>query len=168
VPLGEAYIELLGIADRDEAQANPFGQWLLDQVEGGEAWIGWALRTDDLDAECARLGLEPVAMTRARPDGFELSWRVAGMEEARADPARPFFIQWDVPDEELPGHAGGEVQAQGSRIAAVEVGGDEAALCEWAGDLPGSVRVAGGAPGVRSVTIAGHAGVEVVQPARDA
>jgi hypothetical protein len=125
------------------------------------------VRTDDLDGVCARLGLEPQAMTRTRPDGFEMGWRLAGLEQAREEPWRPFFIQWDVPDEELPGRAGGEVQATGARLAAVEVGAEEAALREWVGELPGTVRVAGGAPGVHSVAVAGAGGIEVLRPAPD-
>lgn len=166
VPLGEAYIELLGVADAAEARANPFGTWLLERVSNGEAWLGWAVRTDDLDTTSERLGLEPTPMSRARPDGSQLRWRVAGMQEARADPSRPFFIQWDVPEDEVPGRAGGETQAAGSRLAAVQVGGDEDALRDWlGGELPGSVRMTGGASGVHSVAVAGAGGVEVVGPA---
>jgi hypothetical protein len=166
VPLGAAYVELLGIADRDEAAANPFGSWLLEQVKRGEAWIGWSVRTDDLDGVCARLGLEAQAMARSRPDGYELRWRVAGLGRARDEPWLPFFISWDVPEDELPGHAGVEVQASGARLAAVEVGADEDALREWVGELPGTVRITGGPPGVHSVAVAGAGGIEVLQPAR--
>ncbi len=164
VPLGEAYIELLGVVDPAQARGNPFGTWLLERVADGEAWVGWAVRTDDLDAVCDRLGLEPGSMSRSRPDGYDLRWRVAGLEEARADPSRPFFISWEVPDDELPGRAGGETHAAGARIAAVAVGGDEDALREWVGEMPGTVRVLGGAPGVQSVTVAGAGGIEVVGP----
>ena len=166
VPLGDAYVELLSVTDRDVAAANPFGSWLLGHVEGGEAWIGWSVRTDDLDGVCALLGLEAQAMARSRPDGFELRWRVAGLERAREEAGLPFFISWDVPDEELPGHAGGEVQATGARLAAVEVGADEDALREWVGELPGTVRITGGPPGVHSVALAGAGGIEVLEPAR--
>jgi hypothetical protein len=163
VPLGEAYLELMGVADADEAAANPMGRWVLDHVAAGESYLGWCVRTDDLDGVCARMGLEAQPMSRARPDGFELRWRLAGLEHAIADPALPFFIAWDVPDEELPGHAGGETQAAGARIAAVEVGGDADRLREWVGDEVAAVRVVDGPPGVRSVTIAGAGGTEVVR-----
>ena len=163
VPLGDAYIELMGVADADEAGANPFGAWVRDQVAAGDVWLGWCLRTDDLDAVCARLGLDPLPMTRLRPDGFQMGWRLAGLELAREEPWRPFFIQWEVPDEELPGRAGGETQASGARIAAVEVAADEDALREWVGDLPGSVRIADGSPGVQAVAVAGAGGMEVLR-----
>jgi hypothetical protein len=113
---------------------------------------------------CERLGLEASAMRRPRPGGDDLRWRVAGLDAARRDPALPFFIQWDVPDDALPGHAGaGATQAADARIAAVEVAGDERALRRWAGEVPGVVRVVDGPPGVRSVAIAGAHGVEVVR-----
>ena len=163
VPLGEAYIELMGAADADEAAANPFGAWVLERVAGGDTWLGWCLRTDDLDGVCQRLGLEAQAMTRARPDGLQLSWRLAGLELAREEPWRPFFIEWDIPDDEFPGRAGGETQASGTRIAAVEVGADEDALRDWVGDLPGTVRVTDGPPGVHAVAVAGAGGTEVLR-----
>ena len=163
VPLGDAYIELMGVADRDEAQANPLGAWVLDRTAGGDAWLAWCLRTDDLDAVCGRLGLEPQAMSRARPDGVELRWRLAGLDRAQDEPWRPFFIQWEVPDDQLPGRTGGETQAAGARLAAVEVSADEAALRDWAGDLPGSVRITDGPPGVRAVAVAGSGGMEVLR-----
>ena len=165
VPLGDAYLELMGVADRDEAAANPFGSWVLGRVEGGDAYLGWCVRTDDLDGVCARLGLEALPMSRTRPDGFELRWRLAGLDRAMDDPALPFFIQWGVDDDELPGRTGGAEQAAGTRIAAVEVGAEPDALEQWLGETVGTVRVVDGARGVQSVTVAGNAGVEVVRPA---
>lgn len=165
VPLGGAYLELLGVVDADEAAGSALGAWLTEHLQAGEAWLGWSVRSDDLDATCERLGLEPMSMSRARPDGAELRWKVAGMERSRADPSLPFFISWEMPDDQLPGRAGGEVQASGARIAAVEVGADEAALTDWLGaDVPGTVRVVDGPPGIQTVTVAGHAGVEVLAP----
>jgi hypothetical protein len=167
VALGDAYLELMGVADAGEAAANPMGRWVLDHVRDGESYLAWCVRTDDLDGVCARLGLEAQPMSRARPDGFELRWRLAGLERAIADPALPFFIAWDVPDEELPGRAGGQTQAAGARIAAVEVGADERRLAGWLdGEVP-SVRVADGPPGVRSVTVAGAGGTEVLRAGGD-
>jgi Glyoxalase-like domain len=163
VALGDAYIELLGLADRDEAASNPFGSRLLEGIESGEGWLGWCVRTDDLDGVCARLGLEPSDISRERPDGTVMRARLAGLAPALEDPWRPFFIQRDGPPEEHPSRAGGMTQAAGARIAAVEVGGDEDALREWAGELPGTVRVADGPPGVHTVTVAGEGGIEVLR-----
>ena len=163
VALGEAYLELMGIADPAEAAGNPFGEWVTGRVAGGEAWLGWCVRTDDLDGVCARLRLEPLPMSRARPEGGELRWRLAGLDRAMTDPTLPFFIQWEAADDELPGRMGGETQASGARIAAVEVGVDAGALEEWLGEVPGTVRPVDGPPGVHAVAIAGEGGTEVVR-----
>jgi hypothetical protein len=163
VPLGDAYIELLSVADPEVAASSPFGRWVADRVGAEDAWLGWCLRTGDLDGVADRLGLDVRSMGRDRPGGGRLSWRVAGLKQSWADPALPFFIQWDMPDDDLPGRSGGPTQASDARLAAVEVGADEAALREWAGELPGSVRVAGGPPGVHAVTVAGAGGVEVIR-----
>jgi hypothetical protein len=163
VPLGDAYIELLGVADPEEAAGNPFGRWVAERTSAQDSWLAWCLRTDDLDGVADRLDLDVRDMGRDRPGGARLSWRLAGLKRSWEDPALPFFIQWDVPDEELPGRSGGPTHASDARIAAVEVGGDEEVLRAWAGELPGSVRVAGGPPGVHSVTVAGAGGVEVIR-----
>lgn len=94
---------------------------------------------------------------------MELRWRLAGLDRASHDPSLPFFIQWDVPDDELPGRSGAAAQAADTRVAAVEVGAGEAALRAWLGEDLGEVRVVDGPPGVRSVTVAGAGGTEVVR-----
>jgi Glyoxalase-like domain len=160
VPLDDAYLELLAIEDRERAQDSGFGRWLLRYGDDLDRWIGWCLRTDDLRGVCARLGLEPHAMSRG-----SLTWRMAGFERALRDPGFPFFIQWDVPASEHPGRAGGPTQAGDARLAALEVGADEHALRHWIGEAPpGTVRVVSGEPrGIRSVTVTGAGGVEVIR-----
>ena len=64
VPLGDAYLELLAVEDEAAAKTSPFGRWVLERVTGADTWLGWCLRTDDLDGVCARLGLEPMSMSR--------------------------------------------------------------------------------------------------------
>jgi hypothetical protein len=158
VPLGDAYLELLAVEDESAAQTSPFGRWVLERVGGADGWLGWCLRTDDLDGVCERLGLEPMAMSRG-----DLRWRIAGVQRVGQDPSLPFFIQWDVPDEQLPGRAGGPTSAGDARLSALEVGGDKAAVTAWAGDLPGSVRIVDGPPGILAVAIAGAGGVELIR-----
>ena len=158
VPLGDAYLELLAVEDEAAVQTSPFGRWVLERIAGADTWLGWCLRTDDLDGVCARLGLEPMAMQRGT-----LSWRIAGVQRVWEDPSLPFFIQWDVPDDQLPGRAGGPTSASDARLSALEVAGDEATVRAWAGDLPGSVRIVDGPPGILAVAVAGAAGVEVIR-----
>ena len=163
VPLGETYIELLAVADREEAAASPFGSRLLARLDDGEGWVGWCMRTDDLDGVCARLGLQAGDISRTRPDGVELRARLAGLEAALDEPWRPFFIQRDGSPDEHPGRAGGVTQASGARIAALEVGADAEVLREWVGEVPGTVRVVDGPPGVRAVAVASEGGLEVLR-----
>jgi hypothetical protein len=160
VPLDDAYLELLAVHDRARAQDSPFGRWVLSHEEGPDRWIGWCLRTDDLDGVCARLGVAPHAMSRG-----DLHWRMAGAERAWKDPAFPFFIQWDAPPSDWPGRAGGPTQAGDARLSALSIGADEHALAHWVGDdLPGTIRVTSSGPGgIQSVTVAGAGGVEVLR-----
>ncbi|HEX3318974.1 MAG TPA: VOC family protein [Solirubrobacteraceae bacterium] len=160
VPLDDAYLELLAVEDPERARDSPFGRWMLSHAEEPGRWIGWCLRTDDLDALSARLGVEPHAMSRG-----DLRWRLAGVERAWRDPAFPFFIQWDAPPSAWPGRAGGPTQASDARLTALEVGGDEKALRHWIGEPPpGTVRLASsGPPGIHAVIVAGAGGVEVMR-----
>jgi len=160
VPLDDAYIELIAVEDPEAASAHAFGRWVQQGATASGAWLGWVLRTDDLDVVCARIGTDPHAMTRGA-----LRWRMAGFQRTLRDPSLPFFIQWDVPDTELPGRAGGATQASDARLTAVSVGADAHTLEHWvgAGELPGTIRVEDGPRGVHAVTVAGAGGVEVVR-----
>jgi hypothetical protein len=133
VPLRGCYLELL---------AGPPVEALLDG--DGERWLGWMVRTDDIEAEAARLGLDVVAMTRERPDGVELRWRLAG--NGFPSPV-PTFIQWDTPWD-----PGGD-----TGLVAVELAVDADLLREWVdgADLPVRVVHDGGPPGVRAVELEG-------------
>lgn len=138
VGLGDSYVELL---------AGPPVDAVLG--DGADRLLGWMLRTDDVDAEGERLGLDVIAMSRDRPDGVELRWRLAGW--GLGGPL-PVFIQWDTPWE-----PGGE-----ARLAWVEVAVNPTSLADWVAgaDLP--VRYAEGDPGVHAVGIRSPDGREVV------
>jgi len=138
VPLGASYLELMSIVDADEAASSLFGRL----VAGRRGYLGWCVRTNDLDAVCARLGLDARAASRVRPDGVELRWRLAGVEQAFAEPGLPFFIEWDVPPEAHPGRAG---PPQGALVA-VE---SPAELHDWLGGAELPVRRGPGGVAVR-------------------
>jgi hypothetical protein len=129
IGLGDSYLELLAGA-------------LVDSLlgDGPDALLGWMVRTDDIEAEAARLGLEVIPMSRSRPDGVELRWRLAGW--GLRGPL-PVFIQWDTPWE-----PGGD-----ARLEWVEVAVDPASLAEWVGDAELPVRFAEGTPGVHAVGV---------------
>lgn len=72
-----AYIELIAWKDPD----TPVDTQWWRRFQAGEGFIDYALRTDDLDAEVARLRAsaldvpEPRAGGRTRPDGQRVEWR---------------------------------------------------------------------------------------------
>src|SRR5579871_6220629 len=77
VPLGEAYFEILGIIDRQEALRNPFGAALAEQTRHGDRLVRWSLRTDAIEEVARERGLTPERRSRRRPDGTLLTWRAA-------------------------------------------------------------------------------------------
>ena len=101
---GRTYLEVLA-PDPEQTERTSFGRWL----EGlrRPRLVTWAARTPELDAvaRAARsAGLEAgpqISMSRQRPDGSELSWRLMELGGEGRDRALlrhrgllPFFIQW--------------------------------------------------------------------------
>jgi len=137
-PLGGGYLEVLAIADPEEAAASLIGRVVAAAPEG---LFGWAVAVDDVAAHAARIG---VGMTTIERSG--LTARLAGVAESMARPWLPFFIERDlgVADPGARGGAGG--------IAWVELSGDAERLRAWLGDAQLPVRVVDGEPyGVRAV-----------------
>jgi hypothetical protein len=144
--LGGGYLEVIAVADHEEAAASLIGRTVAAAPEG---LFGWAVAVDDAAAQAERLGLELSSIER---DG--LTARLAGVAQAMAEPWLPFFIQRDagVADPGASGDAGG--------IAWIELTGDADRLGDWLGggeELP--LRYAAGdAPGLRAVGL-GSGGV---------
>ena len=163
-PLGADYLELLGVVDEDVGAGTVLGRTLLDLSADGDRWFSVCLADEDVDATAARLGLTVQPGSRTRPDGTEVRWRGAGIEERGADLWLPFFISWDVPAALHPGAAPAEHRVPVEGIAWAEVGGDEARLREWLGGADAPIRVAddGGDRRVRAVAIAVRDGDEIV------
>lgn len=164
VPLGEGYLELVGVVDQEEAERSSFGRAVLTLVGEGDRLLLWCVATDDLEAVAARLDLTVAHGSRVLPDGTEVRWRSAGLEGPVADRSLPFFIHWEVPTELHPGRMPARHRADPVGIAWVEVGGPEEPLRDWLGEalaeLP--VRVTGEPPGVRAVGVALASGEELV------
>lgn len=139
VALGGGYLELVAIADADEAQGSPFGRAIATAPEG---LFGWAAAVADLEAHAARLA---VATTRIERDGMHA--RLAGVAEALAQPWLPFLI------ERPPGVADpGAIAAASGGIAWLELCGDESTLWGWIGGASLPLRIAAdGRPGIRAV-----------------
>jgi hypothetical protein len=145
VPLGGGYLELLAVADPDEAARSELGAALLARIErAGEGLMGWAVVVDDVLPVATRLG---TSLLRIGRQG--LSADLTGVPESLREPFLPFFIARDHgirdPGEgaELPG------------ISWIEVAGDPARLDTWlagaSAELP--VRVVDGPPAVLAVGI---------------
>ena len=51
VPLGRGYLELLAVADAEEAAGSALGRAVTERLAGvGEGLMGWAVSTDDVAA----------------------------------------------------------------------------------------------------------------------
>ena len=97
--VGEGYIELLAIAE--PARVSPT---LRQRVAGGVAWVGYALQSDDIEAEAQAMrarGVDvrgPTAGRLVAPDGSARGWRVVtlgGDDLWAAALPLPFLIQHD-------------------------------------------------------------------------
>jgi hypothetical protein len=163
VPLGEQYLELIGVVDKAEASTTTLGRSVLERTEAGDGWYTIAVASDDVVLIGERLGLEVDAGSRERPDGEVLRWRMAGLDDPRRELWMPFFLIWDVPASLHPGsaRAGHGVRAEG--IAWVEVGGDAEQLRDWLGDEELPIRVIPGEPGIRRVALATSDGELVIE-----
>ena len=92
-----AYFEILA-PDPEQSVLSSFGE----RLAGLETprLVGWAVRTDHLESvsACAQAaGMEPgeiLAMSRQRPDGSVLSWRLMEIGGHDAGPLIPIVIEW--------------------------------------------------------------------------
>jgi len=108
IRFGLDYIELLAIHDEAEARAGGLsGPGLVEYLREREwGMAGYALATDDIAGDAARLqatGLPvvgPFAMSRQRPDGSTLAWRLLIPGGTPWRRQWPFLIQWATPDSE--------------------------------------------------------------------
>jgi Glyoxalase-like domain len=146
VPLGSAYLELIAVVDPREAADSVFGGWILNGKPGRP--IGWAVRTTDLAAVAARLGLGIIHGSRRTPAGDTLRWRSAGSEESSRNPSLPFFIEW----ERGTPHPGSPAR-QPARIVGIELIGDAKQLREWLGMAELPVQVAAGPPSLQRIRL---------------
>ncbi len=96
VPMADGfYLELMGVWDRALASQHPHTNQVLAALEREDRLALFALDSDDLDGDVARirgrgLGIsEPVPGERERPDGERVAWRTAHPD----DPRLPFLIE---------------------------------------------------------------------------
>jgi hypothetical protein len=158
VPLGQDYVELIGVVDRAEAAASAFGRGVMEAVAGGDRPMGWAVATDDLQSVASRLDLEVVRGSRTLPDGSTLSWRLAGVAHAMVTGGFPFFIEWDGPPDVHPGAAGADHRCEPRGIAWIELAAEEQSLRAWLGDGGLPVHITEGPQGLGAVGISSAKG----------
>ena len=161
-PLGRDYVELLSVVDAAVGATSVLGRTLAALSEVGDRWFSVCLADDDIEGTAERLGLAVQPGSRTRPDGTEVRWRGAGIEDRGAELWLPFFITWDVPPALHPGSASAAHRVRADGIAWAEVGGDRARLADWLGGADAPILVADGEPGVRAVGIRLGAGNEIV------
>jgi hypothetical protein len=154
VPLGDSYLELVAVVDHETAGRTAFGQWIAAATPGRV--LGWAVRTDSIEAVGQRLGLPVVPGSRVRPTGVVISWRSVGTDLAVREPGLPFFIQWGdgVP---LPGSAAVRHRDGPVTLKLLSVAADQERLAEWLGDHDLPIAVTG-LSGTSAVTLTGGRG----------
>lgn len=156
VPLGDTYVELMAVVDPREAGTSPMGRWAAGNTSDRPTPAALCVRTDDADREAARLGLEPLPMSRARPDGSTLSWLLVGVDDAFGDDRLPFFIEWKGPGRDHPGRAMVRHRVEPTGALHVTVGGDSARVLERLGDPGLPISIVDGPPGISRVVIETH------------
>jgi hypothetical protein len=157
VPLGDAYLELVAVVDAAAAARSPFGRWVAGAHPVLARPLGWAVRTPHLDDVARRLELTVSAGSRATPSGRLVRWRLAGVEQASAEPSLPFFIEWEhgtpLPGRTPVAHRVGAVQ-----IAKLRLDGDVDRLDTWLGSHRLPVAMRPGAPAITSIVLSGAGG----------
>jgi hypothetical protein len=152
VPLGDSYIELVTVLDATAARDSVLGRWVAEGMSEEGRPIGWAVRTLDIDTVAQRLGLPVRNGSRKNPDGTLIQWRSAGIEQAAAEPALPFFIEWTA-GTTLPGRAAINHRAGPARISRLMVDGDATRLKQWLGGQGLPVVVRPGPPAVAGIVV---------------
>ena len=159
VPLGDSYLELIAVVDPAEASQSALGRWIANARAGRP--LGWAVRTDDLDAVAGRLGLNIGSGSRVSATGDLLSWRSAGIERAMAEPGLPFFIEWAA-GIRLPGRLDVKHPAGATGIERLIIASEPRRLSSWLDSRRLPLTLADEGSGVIGVVLSTRSGEIVV------
>ena len=89
VALGDgSFLELLAVADPQEASGSKLGAALRSAIARGDGPLGWAVAVDDLGPVAARLGTPITTVGRQGRTA-----RLTAVAESLAEPCLPFFIE---------------------------------------------------------------------------
>ena len=96
--LGDSYLELIGVFDRELAARSWLGPAVLAAIERGGGLATWAVAVDDLDRQLTWLPPDagfvgPLDGDRRRDDGRVVRWRLA--HPPALDATTPFLIEHD-------------------------------------------------------------------------
>jgi hypothetical protein len=164
VPLGDSYLELVAVVDQAAAVDSSFGRWVASRASRPGRPLGWAVRTSGLDTVARRLDLTVHRGARVAPSGEVLGWRSAGMDQAAAEPALPFFIEWAA-GVRLPGATAVTHPAAPAGISKLHLEGDPDRLAAWLGTHALPIVVGTGRPAVTAIVLATATG-EIVLGAK--
>jgi Glyoxalase-like domain len=161
VPLGGAYLELMTIFDPELGATNELGRLVMANIDAGGGFIGWMVNGAAFDDRVAANGLVANSFSREKPDGTELTWRLAGLQNMLAEPPLPGLLAWDDPAS-FPGLTPIEHRVKPTGIAWIELAGDEELVRSYLGgaDLP--LRFVDGQPGVKRAAVSLDGGGEIV------
>lgn len=157
VPLGDSYLELVAVIDAARASESTFGRWVASGVSSTGQPLGWAVRTSELDRVARRLDLPVRGGSRATPDGRQLRWRSAGIDQAAVEPSLPFFIEWNA-GTQLPGREPVHHLVGSASIARLVLDADPARLAAWLGNHQLPIVVRAGTPAVTGILISSDEG----------
>ncbi len=99
--LGDSFVELIGIEDRDLAGATWVGQPVVQAVNAGGGLATWAAATHRIRVEVPELRVhgsdlsEPIPGERVRPDGRIVRWALAA-PSVLGPLEPPFLIEHDL------------------------------------------------------------------------
>jgi len=126
---GGVYLEVVECLDHPASDKAPFGQAVKARAALGGGWMGWAVKTGNMEKIEARLGRGWVDGNRHLPDGTELRWKQIGINDLIVDPQLPYFIHWVSPFDIHPSNAPTDII-----LRAIEISGDSQRVRDWLGE----------------------------------
>ena len=160
VPLGDAYLELVAVANLEEARDSAFGQWVARAGSHLLRPLGWAVRPGDLDDVARRQGLAMTSGARRHSNG-----RASGVADGRRRPGSgravaPLLHRMGARGRAFPARPTPDVQA---RLVRLVLEGDPSRLASWLGGHALPLEVGLGAPAVVAVIVRTPAGETVLE-----